>query len=113
VICASSDLCQQRSEWFSGQLATIRQELAQVGYCLRHSYAETDRQCPDMPGDNFSNRTATLGHETPKLAVAGGHADLVAEQLADVEGALVLAGGLLIVPAILGEPLSCRWLDVR
>ena len=30
-----SDLCQQRSEWFSAQLATIGQELAQVGYCLR------------------------------------------------------------------------------
>ena len=30
--------------------------------------------------------------------VAGGHAGLVAEPLVDVEGALVLAGGLVVVP---------------
>ena len=35
--------------------------------------------------------------------VAGGHAGLVAEPLVDVEGALVLAGGLVVVPAVLGE----------
>ena len=35
--------------------------------------------------------------------VAGGHAGLVAEPLEDVEGALVLAGGLVVVPAVLGE----------
>ena len=35
--------------------------------------------------------------------VAGGHAGLVAEPLVDVEGALVLAGGLVVVPAGLGE----------
>ena len=39
----------------------------------------------------------------PRLVVAGGHAGLVAEPLADVEGALVLAGGLVVVPAGLGE----------
>ena len=35
--------------------------------------------------------------------VAAGHAGLVAEPLVDVQGALVLAGGLVIVPAVLGE----------
>ena len=35
--------------------------------------------------------------------VAAGHAGLVAEPLDDVQGALVLAGGLVVVPALLGE----------
>ena len=35
--------------------------------------------------------------------VAAGHAGLVAEPLVDVQGALVLAGGFVVVPAVLGE----------
>jgi hypothetical protein len=37
------------------------------------------------------------------LAVGGGHAGWVAEPLFNVEGALVLAGGLVVVPAETGE----------
>src|ERR1035441_419438 len=34
---------------------------------------------------------------------AGGDAALIAEPFEDVEGALVLAGGFLVVPAVLGQ----------
>ena len=35
--------------------------------------------------------------------VGGGHAGLVAEPFADVEGSLVMAGGFVVVPAALGK----------
>ncbi len=38
-----------------------------------------------------------------EAVVGPGHAGLVADPLADVQGALVLAGGLVVVPAQLGE----------
>ena len=44
-----------------------------------------------------------LGVQDAELADAGGHVGLVAEPLEGVEGALVVAGGLVVVPAVLGE----------
>ena len=56
-----------------------------------------------MPCYGCGDGTAAFLFQDAELAVAGGPAGLVAEPLFDVQGALVLAGGLVVVPAVLGE----------
>ena len=52
------------------------------------------------PGTDWA---AAFYFQVAELAVDGGHAVLVAEPFVDVQGALVLAGGLVVVLAVLGE----------
>src|SRR5689334_9348993 len=64
---------------------------------------EPDGERCHVPGDDGSGRGAALGFQDAELADGGGHAGLVAEPFADVEGALVLPGGLVAVAGLVGE----------
>ena len=59
-----------------------------------------------MPGDGCGSRAAAVLFQGAELAVDGSRVGLVADPLEDVQGALVLAGGLVVVPAGLGDRQS-------
>src|SRR5260370_76925 len=63
---------------------------------LGDAKAEADRERSYMPGDGCGDRTSAFLFQDAELAVAAGHAGLVAEPLLNVERALVLAGGLVV-----------------
>jgi hypothetical protein len=56
-----------------------------------------------VPYNGCGDGTLAFLFQDAELAVGDGHIGLVAEPLEGAQGALVLAGGLVIVPAVLGE----------
>ncbi len=66
----------------------------------------TDLEVEDEAGEGLSNglfHLADLCEQEAELTIAGGHADPVAQLLEDLEGALVLPSGHLVVSLVLGQ----------
>jgi len=56
-----------------------------------------------VPRDGCGDPSAAFLFQEAKVAIAAGYAGPIAEPLEDVEGKLVLAGRLLIIPPVLGK----------
>jgi len=65
---------------------------------LSHAELKPDHERPDVPSDRRGSRTAP-SFEDAEIVAAAGYADRVAKPLSDIEGALVLADGLAVIPA--------------
>src|SRR5439155_15466359 len=87
----------------SADFETVSGEAAQIDQSLRHAKVESDRERSYVPCNGRGDGTPAFLFQDAELAVAGRRFGLVADPLADVQGALVPVGGLLVVPADLGE----------
>jgi len=84
-------------------------EAVQIVHSLGEAKANPDRECSYVPCNSCGAGTPAFLFQDAEQAVGVGQADLVGEPLLDVESLLVLADGLVVVPAVLGKDAAWLW----